>query len=212
MFFWEVITIWSEAFSKSRRCALKPLQSLKSRDSQLRQEGAIRVLEIGAGLGGNFEHITRAIKYTNVDPNVEFGSAFLRQLRRNPKVELEQWIQGYGEDMSQLASSHFDVVMFTYLLCSVKNARKVLEEAKRVMVKGGTLIFLEHVAFPEGTWQRLLQNAVTPLWKVTCCNCHLNRDSVKQIEDAGFSYVTAKYIDADTNVLLSRHAYGIAIS
>ncbi|XP_065302624.1 uncharacterized protein [Dermacentor albipictus] len=147
-FFWEVITIWSEAFSNSRRCALKPLQSLKSRDSHLRQEGAIRVLEIGAGLGGNFEHITRAIKYTNVDPNVEFGSAFLRKLRKNPKVELEQWIQGYGEDMSELASSHFDVVMFTYLLCSVKNARKVLEEAKRVMVKGSEGTRLSDIRAP----------------------------------------------------------------
>ncbi|XP_049528069.1 thiol S-methyltransferase METTL7B-like [Dermacentor silvarum] len=108
--------------------------------------------------------------------------------------------------MSELASSHFDVVMFTYLLCSVKNPREVLEKAKRVMVKGGTLIFLEHVAFHRGTWQRLVQNAVTPLWTITCCNGHLNRDSVQQIEDAGFSRVMAYYIDADIDVILRRQA------
>ncbi|KAH7937858.1 hypothetical protein HPB49_016879 [Dermacentor silvarum] len=144
LFFWVGTTILSETFANSRRCALKPLESLKSHDPQLRDKDAIRVLEIGAGLGGNFQHITRTIKYTNVDPNVQFGSAFLRQLQKNPKVELEQWIQAYGEDMSELASSHFDVVMFTYLLCSVKNTRKVLEEAKRVMVKPARLWLSEY--------------------------------------------------------------------
>ncbi|KAL1478993.1 hypothetical protein MTO96_052237 [Rhipicephalus appendiculatus] len=160
VFFWEVSTIWSETFDNSRRCALKPLQFIESHDPQLRKEGAIRMLEIGAGLGGNFAHISRTVKYTNVDPNAQFRSACLKELRRNPK--------------------------------------------------GGSLIFLEHVAFPDGAWQRLLQNVVTPLWRITCCNCHLNRESVKQIEDAGFSNVTAHYIDADINVLLRRQVYGIA--
>ncbi|XP_037521129.1 putative methyltransferase-like protein 7A [Rhipicephalus sanguineus] len=112
--------------------------------------------------------------------------------------------------MGDLPSSHYDVVMFSYLLCSVKDSSKVLKEAKRVLVNGGSLIFLEHVGFPVGTWQRFVQNAVTPLWKITCCNCHLNRDSVRQIENAGFSHVTAHYTDADTSVLLRRQAYGIA--
>ncbi|KAH7937437.1 hypothetical protein HPB49_012419 [Dermacentor silvarum] len=80
-----VTTIYCETFTNGRRCALKPLLSLKSHDPRLRQKDAIRVLEIGARLGGNFEHITRTVKYTNVDPNVKFGSAFLRQLQRNPK-------------------------------------------------------------------------------------------------------------------------------
>ncbi|KAL3189579.1 hypothetical protein MRX96_002614, partial [Rhipicephalus microplus] len=104
-----------------------------------------------------------------------------------------------------------DVAVFTYLLCSVKNPRKVLKEVKRVLVKGGSVVFLEHVGFPNGTWQRLLQSAVTPLSRITCCNCHLNRDSVKEIENAGFSKVTAHYIDAEMNVLLRRPAYGMAV-
>lgn len=210
-FFRLVMVIWNEEFCGCRLQALEPLQSLQSHDPKLREQGAIRVLEIGAGLGGNFPHITRPIKYTNVDPNEEFGSSFLKELRRNPKIELEQWIKGYGENMCDLPSGHFDVVMFSYLLCSAKDSRKVLEEVKRVLVKGGSLVFLEHVGFPHGTWQRLVQNAVTPLWKVTCCNCHLNRDSVKQIEDAGFSHVTARYIDLHMTVLLRRQAYGTAV-
>ncbi|KAL3198958.1 hypothetical protein MRX96_001534 [Rhipicephalus microplus] len=112
-----------------------------------------------------------------------------------------------GGDKIQIS----DVAVFTYLLCSVKNPRKVLKEVKRVLVKGGSVVFLEHVGFPNGTWQRLLQSAVTPLSRITCCNCHLNRDSVKEIENAGFSKVTAHYIDAEMNVLLRRPAYGMAV-
>ncbi|XP_077485608.1 thiol S-methyltransferase TMT1B-like [Amblyomma americanum] len=202
--------VWAAGFAKARSLALKSLCSFESHDPELRKSGSLRVLEIGAGHGGNFEYVTRPIKYTNVDPNRDFGAVFLEQLKKNPKVELEGWIQGYGEDMRQLASDQFDVVMFTYLLCSVNNGRKVLEEAKRVLAKGGRLIFLEHVAYPKGTWRRLLQNLMTPLWTVFCCNCHLNRESMQLIEAACFSQVTIHYIDVPMGTVLNHQAYGIA--
>ncbi|KAL1486743.1 hypothetical protein MTO96_046837, partial [Rhipicephalus appendiculatus] len=73
------------ALAPARRAALKPLELLKSHDPGLCEEGCLRVLEVGAGSGANFEFITRKIKYTNVDPNEEFGGAFLSELRNNPK-------------------------------------------------------------------------------------------------------------------------------
>ncbi|XP_037579802.1 thiol S-methyltransferase METTL7B-like [Dermacentor silvarum] len=197
--------------ASARRAALKPLESLKSRDPALREEDALRVLEIGAGSGANFEHVTRKIKYTNVDPNPEFGEVFLKELNNHPQVELERWVQCPGENMDDLKNEQFDVVLFTYILCSVQDGRKVLEEAKRVLVKGGHLIFLEHVGFPTGTWPRLVQGLLTPLWKILFANCHLNRDSAKLIEDAGFSHVSTNYIYADMCSLLSRQVYGVAI-
>ncbi|XP_070395464.1 thiol S-methyltransferase TMT1B-like [Dermacentor albipictus] len=199
--------------ASARRAALKPLHFLESRDPALQKEGALRVLEIGAGSGANFEHITRKIRYTNVDPNPEFCNVFFRELKRYPKVlrtcfssdldlwffprhhscwryisamfflsllcwferavptgrriELERLVECHGENMNELEDEQFDVVLFTYLLCSVQDGRKVLEEAKRVLVKGGQLIFLEHVAHPKWTWPRLLQSLITPLWKIT---------------------------------------------
>ncbi|XP_049528174.1 putative methyltransferase-like protein 7A [Dermacentor silvarum] len=114
--------------------------------------------------------------------------------------------------MNDLSSDYFDVVMFTYLLCSVKNGRDVLDEVKRVLVKGGHLIFLEHIAFPRGTWQRALQNLMTPLWMFFCCNCHLNRDSAELIEAAGFSHVSASYVNVEMGLVLNNQAYGFAIA
>ncbi|XP_077486148.1 thiol S-methyltransferase TMT1B-like [Amblyomma americanum] len=165
-FFRLVGVLHADALAATRRAALKPLQSLESHDPTLRELGSLRVLEIGAGFGGNFEHVTRPIKYTNVDPNKEFGAIFLKELKTYPQVELERWFHGYGEDMSELADGHFDAVIFTYLLCSVKSGEKILEEVQRGLVKGGHLIFLEHVAFPKGTWQRVLQDLMTPLWRL----------------------------------------------
>ncbi|KAH7937397.1 hypothetical protein HPB49_011693 [Dermacentor silvarum] len=134
-FFRLATIVWADAFAKTRRAALKPLESLVSHDPVLKKRGALRVLEIGAGLGGNLQYVRRDIVYTNVDPNQEFGPIFLEEVKKNPKVELERWVQGYGENMNDLSSDYFDVVMFTYLLCSVKNGRDVLDEVKRVLVK-----------------------------------------------------------------------------
>ncbi|XP_077486150.1 thiol S-methyltransferase TMT1A-like [Amblyomma americanum] len=114
--------------------------------------------------------------------------------------------------MAQLATGHFDAVMFTYLLCSAKDGRRVLEEAKRVLCKGGHLIFLEHVAYPRDTWQRLLQHAMTPLWTIFCCNCHLNRESEKLIESVGFSQVTIRYVHVPLGIVINHQAYGIAVA
>ncbi|XP_054922216.1 thiol S-methyltransferase TMT1B-like [Dermacentor andersoni] len=203
--------IYADGMASARRAALKPLEFLESRDPALQKEGALRVLEIGAGSGANFEHITRKIKYTNVDPNPEFCNVFLKELKRYPKIELERLVECHGENMNELENEQFDVVLFTYLLCSVQDGRRVLEEAKRVLVKGGQLIFLEHVAHPERTWPRLLQSLITPLWKITCANCHLDRDSAKLIENAGFSQVTTDYIYVDMCTILSYQVFGVAI-
>ncbi|KAH7936560.1 hypothetical protein HPB49_001293 [Dermacentor silvarum] len=127
--------IYADGMASARRAALKPLESLVSRDPALKKENALRVLEIGAGTGANFEHVTRKIRYTNVDPNPEFGNVFLRELNNYPKIEMERWVQCHGENMDELENGEFDVVLFTYLLCSVQDGRKVLEEAKRVLVK-----------------------------------------------------------------------------
>ncbi|XP_075744351.1 thiol S-methyltransferase TMT1A-like [Rhipicephalus microplus] len=219
LFFWEVTTIWSEEFDKSRRHTLKPLQSIESHDSQLRKQVATRMLKIGAVIGGNFPHITRTVMYTNVDPNVQFRSTFIKELCRNPKPMTDQLsvFNNRSRDLTGLPSSRLqqhrggDGGSCRRGKCYFAIPRKVFKEVKRVLVKGGSVVFLEHVGFPNGTWQKLLQSAVTPLWKITCCNCHLNRDSVKEIENAGFLKVTAHYNIADMNVLLRRQACGMAV-
>lgn len=213
VFFFKFVPIIFTDRDKARREALAPLGSLTSHDPQLKKRGALRVLEIGAGTGANFRYMTRPIKYTNVDPNREFESLFFSELKKHPQIELERWVDGYGEDMSELANDHFDVVLLMSTLCSVNDPGKVLSEAKRVLVKGGHLIFSDHVAYPRGTWQRLLQDLLNPLWKLGSCNCHLTRECHEELmQRVGFSKVSANYIYVDMPIVISRHAYGLAVA
>ncbi|KAL1468820.1 hypothetical protein MTO96_025163 [Rhipicephalus appendiculatus] len=171
-----------------------------------------RVLEIGAGSGANFGFLRRKVRYWNVDPNTEFQNFFLETVKKYPKVEMERWVVGYGEDMGDVPAGHFDAVIVTHLLCSVHSPEKVLHECRRVLVKGGRLVFMEHVAQPKGSVGRMLQNMLTPLWSVICCGCCLNRDSGELIRNAGFSEVHLKETNVDMPVILTRHVYGYAVA
>ncbi|XP_077539954.1 thiol S-methyltransferase TMT1B-like isoform X1 [Haemaphysalis longicornis] len=211
--FYQFVPILFVDMDNARRTALSTLDSLKPHDPELNKRGALRLLEVGAGTGANFKHMKRVIRYTNVDPNREFGSLFWRELKRHPQIELERWVAAYGEDMSELTSAQFDVVLLTYIFCSVNDPAKVLSEAKRLLVKGGRLIFIEHVAYPRGTWQRLLQDVVSPLWKLTACHCHLTRNCHHDLmKKLGFSDVTVNYLYVDMPIVTSRHAYGQAVA
>lgn len=214
VFFYQFVDIiWADSLAKIRQTALSVLDGLESHDPELRKQGALRLLEVGAGTGANFKHIKRHLKYTNVDPNRAFGFIFQEELKRHPQIEMERWVEAYGEDMSDLEDHQFDVVLLTYLFCSVTDPLKVLKEAKRVLVKGGRLIYLEHVAHPRGTWQRLLQDLINPLWKVANCNCHINRDCPTDLMHiAGFSNVKINYALFDVPALVNRQAYGDAMA
>uniref|UniRef100_A0A023FVS4 Putative conserved protein with signal anchor n=1 Tax=Amblyomma parvum TaxID=251391 RepID=A0A023FVS4_AMBPA len=204
--------LWRDSFQDVRRDMMTALDDIESRDPELRADGAVRVLEVGAGFGANFTVMRRKVKYWNVDPNTEFQSAFLDTLKNYPKVEMERWVPGYGEDMHQVPDDHFDVVLITHLLCSVDCAEKVLQECRRVLVKGGRLLFMEHVAQPKGSLGRLLQWLLTPVWRIICCGCCLNRDSGDAIRSAGFAEVHMKETRVAVPGILTRHVYGYAVA
>ncbi|XP_037277800.2 thiol S-methyltransferase TMT1B [Rhipicephalus microplus] len=204
--------LWRHTFEDTRRKTIAALDEPESSDPELRADGAIRVLEIGAGSGANFGFLRRKIKYWNVDPNTEFQNFLLETIKKYPKVEMERWVVCYGEDMRDVPDAHFDAVIVTHLLCSVHCPEKVLQECRRVLVKGGRLVFMEHVAQPKGSVGRMLQSVLTPLWCIIWCGCCLNRDSGEVIKNAGFSEVHLKETNVDMPIILTRHVYGYAVA
>ncbi|KAG0434921.1 hypothetical protein HPB47_018784 [Ixodes persulcatus] len=187
-----------DRFTAVRRQAVSQLNDLVSHDGTLKKEGAIRVLEIGAGFGANFEHIQRKVKYWNLDPNAEFGGAFRKNLEKNPNVEMERWVQEYAEDMRGVPESHFDVVLITYVLCSVTEA-------------GGRLVFLEHVAHPEGTWGSVVQTLLDPMWSFSFLGCHINRRPEQLFKNAGFDMMKLTEVFLNMPTVLSPTVYGSAV-
>ncbi|KAL1470037.1 hypothetical protein MTO96_040710 [Rhipicephalus appendiculatus] len=88
--------------------------------------------------------------------------------------------------MSMLPDGYFDTVLITYVLCSAQNGPKLLAECKRVLAKGGILLFSEHIGHPKGSLARYFEDFVTPFTKNLTCGCHLNRDTANLIKYAGF--------------------------
>jgi len=95
--------------------------------------------------------------------------------------------------MDMVADESADVVVITLVLCSVQDAEKVLQQAKRILVPGGKLFFLEHVKeFDDDQgfrkmWQEVLTK--TGIWPFFFDGCELNRKSYDAINNAGFSEV-----------------------
>ncbi|CAN7974706.1 unnamed protein product, partial [Ixodes persulcatus] len=189
LFFPVVMFLFNDKLRRVRRPTVGQLNELLSHDATLRKQGALRVLEIGSGSGANLEHVERKVLYWTLDPNPEFGADLRAQLKRNPNVTMERWIQGCAEDMRDVPDGHFDVVLMTYVLCTATDPKRVLAECKRVLAKGGRLLFAEHVAHSEGSWGLALQRILDPLWTSIGCGCHATRRSGDFLTSAGFAHL-----------------------
>jgi ubiquinone/menaquinone biosynthesis C-methylase UbiE len=92
--------------------------------------------------------------------------------------------EGVGEDIP-FADESFDTVVCTYTLCSVNDPARVLSELRRVLRRGGQLLFLEHGLSPDSgvaQWQRRIE----PVWKPLMGGCHLSRAVTAPVIRAGF--------------------------
>ncbi|XP_049528953.1 putative methyltransferase-like protein 7A [Dermacentor silvarum] len=148
-----------------RRAIMSHLNEMSPQKPSSSVRGSLRVLEVGAAYGPNLEFIQRPVEYWTVEPNRSFEDTFRRNIKRNPNVEMKQLITGHGEDMHMLPDGYFDAVVLFYVLCTAKDGSKLLSECKRVLKKGGRLLFAEHVGYKKGTFSRFIQDTLTPLSK-----------------------------------------------
>jgi ubiquinone/menaquinone biosynthesis C-methylase UbiE len=113
----------------------------------------------------------------------------MRNYLKEKTREAEQDIHlfgGYAEDMP-FPDNNFDAVVTTLVLCTVDDVEQSLSEIYRVLKPGGKFYFIEHVAAPDDSWLRKLQNWITPLWRVIADGCHPNRNTAEWIRRSGFS-------------------------
>ncbi|WP_420111513.1 class I SAM-dependent methyltransferase [Pseudactinotalea sp.] len=133
-----------------------------------------RVLEIGAGSGANFTPLDPGVEWVGLEPSARLRARLAETARRHgyPTPPLA----ATGEDIP-LPDASVDAVLATTVLCSVRDPARVLREAARVLVPGGRLVLAEHVAAPEGTGVRRLQQIARPWTRLLDHGCDPTRDT-----------------------------------
>ena len=147
-----------------------------------RAEG--RVLELGIGAGANlrFYDPAKVRAVLAVEP-----SQALRKRARladcAPGVVVTV-LKGVAEALP-FDVGEFDTIVCTFTLCSVASPDAALMEARRVLKKGGRLLFCEHGLSPDPGVARW-QGRIEPLWKRIAGGCHLTRRVAPVIAAKGF--------------------------
>ncbi len=155
---------------------------------ELTQNAQRRTLEIGVDYWPNLRHYTNDIELTGVEYNLQ---TFYRARKRIRQFRPQTAVIYATNSLLPFPDEYFDTVVTSLSLCSVEDSKAVLSEIRRVLKKDGRFLFLEHVR-AENTFVAILQDWLTPLWSRLSSNCHLNRNTIAEIETAGFIILTRK--------------------
>lgn len=162
-------------------CGTKPIR--KQREKVLPLCKGI-VLEIGCGSGLNFSFYEE----NNIDKlyALEPDKEMLRQAESVVKeVSFPITFLETGAEKIPLEDDSIDTALLTYTLCTIPDPLAALLEIRRVLKKGGKLVFCEHGMAPENNVKKM-QNFINSFWPIFVGGCNLNRDIPSLIKDAGF--------------------------
>jgi len=141
------------------------------------------IVEIGFGSGLNVaEYPPEVTVVEAVEPSLR-----ARELAQ-PRIDAsETTVQHVGLDGQRLPldDASCDGALSTFTLCTIPDVAAALSELRRVVKPGGQFHFLEHGLSPDepvAKWQ----HRVEPIQKRVGDGCHLTRDPVAMITDAGF--------------------------
>ncbi|MEO8851334.1 MAG: class I SAM-dependent methyltransferase [Allobranchiibius sp.] len=143
-----------------------------------------RLLILGLGPGHDLSHLPTAVtSVVAVEPDPS-----MRSLARGRVAACAVPVTVLSADAHDLplADGSVDAVLCACVLCSVAHPTRALAELRRVLIPGGRLLLLEHVAAPPGHWVGRLQQVLNPMWGRAAGGCSIRRDTMGAVEAAGF--------------------------
>ena len=141
-------------------------------------------LDVGCGTGRNLPLYGSTVRVVGLDP--AWDSLVRARRRRNVPL-----VQGRAEALP-FRSEAFDTVVSGLVFCSVSDARRGLDEVRRVLKPDGILRMLEHVRSTK-RWKARMQDRMQPVWTRWTGGCHPNRETERTVEAAGFAIDREQY-------------------
>lgn len=148
-----------------------------------------RILEVGVGTGLNVAHFKEGCRVYGIDPNPLMLARARKRIRGTGQTRLSL-AQTHGENLP-FSSAAFDGVVGTLVLCTVADPKAVLLEIRRVLKPEGSVRLVEHVRMGHALGASI-QDLLTPQWRRLAGGCHLNRDTLNLVEEAGFRVLAVK--------------------
>lgn len=174
----------SSLFNKYYDRLMRPLEqrAFHSIRKQLIEQATGNVLEIGSGTGVNFKYYQHAYKVVAIEPDETMLEQSLVYVDRHA-VPIE--VVRAGAERLPFQEDSFDCVVCTLVFCTIPDPMMAWNEIKRVCKPGGHVFLFEHVRLNHSLWGTL-QDWLTPWWKRCCGGCHLNRNTLDDMQQAGF--------------------------
>ncbi len=142
------------------------------------------IVEIGFGSGLNMPAYPSAVtRVYAVEPAVLAHRMAAERISASP-IAVEH-IALDGEEIP-LDDESCDGALSTFTLCTILEVERALAEIVRVLRPGGRFHFLEHGLAPDdqiARWQRRIE----PVQKRLAGGCHLTREPVELVQDAGLT-------------------------
>jgi ubiquinone/menaquinone biosynthesis C-methylase UbiE len=145
-----------------------------------------RVLEVGAGDGRNFNHYPAEVsEVLALEPEPHLRS-LAAQAAGEASVRITV-LDATAESVPH-EDGAFDSIVSSLVLCSVGDQAVALAEMRRVLAPRGELRFFEHVVARKSLG-RAVQGGLdsSGVWPQLGAGCHLSRDTVAAMADAGFT-------------------------
>ena len=145
-----------------------------------------------------------------MDTNPYFDVGLKKSLEKYPRIKIERMVISGVEDLSSINDSSVDVIICTYVLCSVSDPLEGSKEMIRVLKTTGKLYLMEHIVSRTSAIVLSIQWIIEPFWSPMTGGCTLTRDTADALKSAGFKNVdNLKYVNFNKlPFTLSPHLFG----